>query len=209
MDCSPPGSSVHELLQARILEWAASSFSRGSSRPRDRTCVSYIGRQIFFFFATEPPGKPLPTRFLVYFKGCKSGTIRWKRDREQDVWEGPKSPHPLCSHALPKPPQFTKLEALQNPAFRLFIEASLHGDDWLNHCLFGNWTPAPLLSQKVRMEKEWEADSSNPLITCLISAPSVCSSMCQMPTCPTPSLIMTSCPLSGLDHTQRSTQFQV
>ena len=83
----------------------------------------------FFFFATEPPGKPLPTRFLVYFKGCKSGTIRWKRDREQDVWEGPKSPHPLCSHALLKPPQFTKLEALQNPAFRLFIEASLHGDD--------------------------------------------------------------------------------
>ena len=50
MDCSPPGSSVHELLQARILEWAASSFSRGSSRPRDRTCVSCIGRQIFFFF---------------------------------------------------------------------------------------------------------------------------------------------------------------
>ena len=35
MDCSPPGSSVHGILQARVLEWAAISFSRGSSRPRD------------------------------------------------------------------------------------------------------------------------------------------------------------------------------
>ena len=40
--CSPPGSSVHGILQARTLEWAAVSFSRGSSRPRDRTWVSCI-----------------------------------------------------------------------------------------------------------------------------------------------------------------------
>ena len=40
VDCSPPGSSVHGILQARILEWVAISFSRGSSRPRDRTQVS-------------------------------------------------------------------------------------------------------------------------------------------------------------------------
>ena len=42
MDCSPPGSSVHGILQARILEWVAMPSSRGSSRPRDRTCVSYV-----------------------------------------------------------------------------------------------------------------------------------------------------------------------
>ena len=42
MDCSLPGSSVHGILQARILEWVAISFSRGSSRPRDRTHISYI-----------------------------------------------------------------------------------------------------------------------------------------------------------------------
>ena len=35
VDCSPPGSSAHGILQARILEWVAISFSRGSSRPRD------------------------------------------------------------------------------------------------------------------------------------------------------------------------------
>ena len=39
MDCSPPGSSVHGIFQARILEWAAVCFSRGSSPPQDRTCV--------------------------------------------------------------------------------------------------------------------------------------------------------------------------
>ena len=51
MDCSLPGSSVHGILQARILEWAAISFSRGSSQPRDWTCISYvscIGRQVLY-----------------------------------------------------------------------------------------------------------------------------------------------------------------
>ena len=42
MDCSLPGSSLHGILQARVLEWGAISFSRGSSRPRDRTLVSCI-----------------------------------------------------------------------------------------------------------------------------------------------------------------------
>ena len=40
MDCSPPGSSVHGISQARILEWVAMSSSRGSSQPRDQTCIS-------------------------------------------------------------------------------------------------------------------------------------------------------------------------
>ena len=40
MDCSSPGSSVHGILQARILEWVAMPSSRGSSQPRDRTWVS-------------------------------------------------------------------------------------------------------------------------------------------------------------------------
>ena len=39
MDCSPPGSSVHIILQARILKWVAILFSRGSSQSRDQTCI--------------------------------------------------------------------------------------------------------------------------------------------------------------------------
>ena len=47
MDCSLPGFSVHGIFQARVLEWVAISFSRGSSRPRDRTRVSHIvGRRV-------------------------------------------------------------------------------------------------------------------------------------------------------------------
>jgi len=47
MNCSPPGSSVHGIFQARILEWMAISFSRGSSRPRKQTQVSHIAGIIF------------------------------------------------------------------------------------------------------------------------------------------------------------------
>ena len=46
-DCSPPGSSVHGILQARILEWVAISFPRGSPQPRDRTWVSCIASRFF------------------------------------------------------------------------------------------------------------------------------------------------------------------
>ena len=46
VDCSPPGSSVHGILRAGILEWVAMPSSRGSSRPRDRTWVFCIDRQI-------------------------------------------------------------------------------------------------------------------------------------------------------------------
>ena len=55
MDCSPPGSSVYGIFQARILEWVAFSSSKGSFLPRYQTWVSCIGRG---FFTTEPPGKP-------------------------------------------------------------------------------------------------------------------------------------------------------
>ena len=47
MNCNPPGSSIHGILQARILEWVAISFSRASSQPRDRTEVSLIGGRRF------------------------------------------------------------------------------------------------------------------------------------------------------------------
>ena len=48
LDCSSPGSSVYGISQARILEWVGIPFSRGSSRPRGPTQVSYIDRQIFY-----------------------------------------------------------------------------------------------------------------------------------------------------------------
>ena len=53
MDCSPPGSPIHGILQARIMEWVAISFSRGSSRPRDWTQVSCITGGCFTILATR------------------------------------------------------------------------------------------------------------------------------------------------------------
>ena len=58
VDCSLPGSSVYGILQARVLEWVAISFSRGSSRPRDRTLVSRTAGRRFNLWATrEAPNR--------------------------------------------------------------------------------------------------------------------------------------------------------
>ena len=56
MDSSPPGSSVHGLLQARILEWVAISYSKGSSWTRDWTRVSHIAGRFFTIWATREYG---------------------------------------------------------------------------------------------------------------------------------------------------------
>ena len=53
LDCSLPDSSVHGISQARILEWVPIPFSRGSSLPRDQTCVSRIAGRFFTIWATR------------------------------------------------------------------------------------------------------------------------------------------------------------
>ena len=58
MDLCPPGSSVYVISQARILEWVAISYSRGSSPPMDQTHISASPALAGGFFTTEPPGKP-------------------------------------------------------------------------------------------------------------------------------------------------------
>ena len=53
MDSSPPGSSAHGILQPRILEWVVIPFFRGSSWPRDQTCISCIAGRFFTIWATR------------------------------------------------------------------------------------------------------------------------------------------------------------
>ena len=48
LDCSPPGSSVHGISQARMLEWVGICFSWGSSQPKDGTCICCLGRQVLY-----------------------------------------------------------------------------------------------------------------------------------------------------------------
>ena len=59
MHCSPSGSSVHRILQARILEWLAMPSSRASSWPRGWTRVSYVSALAGGFLTLAPPGKPI------------------------------------------------------------------------------------------------------------------------------------------------------
>ena len=73
VDCSPPDSSVHGISQTGILEWVAISSSRGSSRPRDWTCISHVSCVAGGFFTTEPPGKlkTLGTMTATWYKQNK------------------------------------------------------------------------------------------------------------------------------------------
>ena len=74
---SLPGSSVHEILQARILEWVAMPSSRGSSQPRDRIQVSLIARMFFTIWATREA--------LNYMK--KWSEVKWNHSVMSDsLW---------------------------------------------------------------------------------------------------------------------------
>ena len=83
MDCSLPGSSVHGIFPARILEWVAIYFSRGSWRPKDWTRVSYIACIAGIFFTNEPPENPFkkwPTWKKNFF--CKKGNMETSMTQE-------------------------------------------------------------------------------------------------------------------------------
>ena len=73
MDCSPPGSSVHGIFQARILEWAAVSFSRGSSWPMAGTRISCIAGRLFTVWATGEA----PICFINSLKRKRWITLEW------------------------------------------------------------------------------------------------------------------------------------
>ena len=70
---SLPGSSLHGILQARVLEWVAISFSRGSSQPRDQTPVSRIPGRRFNLWATgEAPRRPVNIFMALFLDKCLS-----------------------------------------------------------------------------------------------------------------------------------------
>ena len=94
VDCSPPGSSAHGILQARTLEWVAVPSSRGSSRPSGRSHVSCIAGG---FFTAEPLGKPevlddsestLRTQTTQQF--CHKG-VSWQRVQAHSGYHHPQN----------------------------------------------------------------------------------------------------------------------
>ena len=96
MDCSPPGSSVHWILQARILEWVAMPVSRGSSRTSPALTVG--------FFTTEPPGKPF--KYIIYWQKeehtPEDPNDHFWRAKSKNGVLGAKAGHSVCSlHSTP------------------------------------------------------------------------------------------------------------
>ena len=80
MDCSLVGSSVHGVFQARILEWVVISFSRGSSWPRNWTCVSHVSCIAGRLFITEHQGSPNSTHNLSRLKSHEIYVVLWFSD---------------------------------------------------------------------------------------------------------------------------------
>ena len=117
MDCSTPGSSVHGILQARIQEWVAIPFSRGSSRPSDRTLFSALQADSL---QSELPGKTLPPHpspnngkciIIVAnthkIHACGSNNKRkeiWKLSNENHIFKEPVKPWKLLRNPLQKLP---------------------------------------------------------------------------------------------------------
>ena len=117
MDCSLSRSSVHGIFQARVLEWIAISFSRGSSRPRNRTRVSGIAGRHFTVWATReahylgcnqiPNQSSKKIRDHSNFTGEQKEAERWETcwslcQLDSDLLT-PK-PISLLSSARPQPP---------------------------------------------------------------------------------------------------------
>ena len=85
MDCSLPGSSVHGIFQAIVLEWIAISFSRGSSWPRDGTWVSHILDRRFTVWATRelPQSYMISNIDLFQIWRIAVGMLNFSKDRSQ------------------------------------------------------------------------------------------------------------------------------
>ena len=77
MDCSSPGSSVHGILQVRILEWVAIPFHRGSSWPRDWTTISCVAGRFFTVLASfNQTWKVFRHYFFMFFLFFLSSPLR-------------------------------------------------------------------------------------------------------------------------------------
>ena len=122
-DCSPPCPSVHGLLQAGILEWVSMPFSRGSSRPRDRSWVSHIvGR-----FVTIWANRGALTFSKIYCSCCLYQKIFFHSSMSFLVLWYPF--HYIIHSFLP-----------------ILVKCPLKSSRLINlHCLFTSWKPSPMV----------------------------------------------------------------
>ena len=120
MDCSRPGSSVQGIFQARILEWVAISFSRGSSPSRDRHQVSSIAGDAL---PSEPPEKPItflsPYSISEWLRGTESAANAGAAE-DRVLFLSREDPQGGNSNPL-------QYSCLENPLDRGAWQATVHG----------------------------------------------------------------------------------
>ena len=121
MDHSPPGSSIHEILQARTLEWVAMLFSRVSSWPRDQTEVSCIASR---FFTAEPPGE---TRL----RSMESQSQRWLSAHTRND----KVLCSCCYKIKPRDIKRTLIITATSPSYSMLLKDSVTADWYGLHTL--------------------------------------------------------------------------
>ena len=108
MDCSPPGSSVHGILQVRKLERVAIPFSRGSSQPRDRTRVSCTAGGFSTLWATREA-----YRDFRKLPKCRCSIVKSTGLSEQSVLLGGSYPTNTTKALLPFPPILPKFQIIR------------------------------------------------------------------------------------------------
>ena len=122
--CSPPGSSVHGISQARILEWVAIFFSRGSSRPRDRPYISYVSCIANRIFTTALPGKSTRVwwRTLIFQQLFAKGLLPWKTNAwaKYNIWKV----KPYQGRLWPRPGSWAQMNSLRKAAWARLSETA-------------------------------------------------------------------------------------
>ena len=135
MGYTTPGSSVHSISQARILEWVAISFSRGSFQPKDRTNVSCLAGE---FFTTEPPGSSVQllshvqlfaTPWTAARQASLSITNPWSLLKLMSMESVMPSNHLILCHPLLLPPSIF-------PCIRVFSKESVLCIRWPKYWSF-------------------------------------------------------------------------
>ena len=137
MHCSPPGFSVHGILQARILESAAIPSSRGSFQPRDWTQVSHIGVRFFTIWATRAAQKywskwPIPSPGDLPDPGINQGLLHCRQILYQLSYQGARKTKVCVLVTLLRPTLW--LQGLQPT--RLFCEWNFSGKNTGVGCHF-------------------------------------------------------------------------
>ena len=115
MDGSPPGSSVHRILQARILNWVVIPFSRGSSQPRDWTWISCTAGRFFTIWATRKAQIGSKLFHILKFKQTSIGQIYFTMESSSSKMGIPAEAKQSISSIYKNPWDFTGCPVAKTP----------------------------------------------------------------------------------------------